>query len=194
MEGRAVALGAGTVLNALATGMGSAFAIDAETTATVELTDDGDVTGRVAEDDEADTELVDKAARERAVDPPDGTPRPVLLEAVQYRFGAHTTADDPDVYRDEDEVERWRERDPLGRFEAFLRDRGLLDDERLDAMDAEIADTLSAIVDRAEGYAPDPTDLFADVYAESTPNVDAQEEYFEALRDRHGDDALLDDG
>jgi shikimate kinase len=60
MEGRAVALGAGTVLNALATGTGSAFAIDAETTATVELTADCGVTGRVAEDDGADTELVER--------------------------------------------------------------------------------------------------------------------------------------
>jgi shikimate kinase len=60
MDGRAVALGAGTVLNALATGTGSAFAIDAETTATVELTDGGDVTGAVAGDPDADTSLVER--------------------------------------------------------------------------------------------------------------------------------------
>ena len=48
MEGRATAPGAGTVLNALANGSGSAFAIDARTTATVELDDSGTVTGEVA--------------------------------------------------------------------------------------------------------------------------------------------------
>ncbi|SFG11618.1 shikimate kinase [Halopelagius inordinatus] len=60
MHGRAVALGAGTVLNALATGVGSAFAIDAETTATVELDDSNAVTGEVAEDAAADTRLIER--------------------------------------------------------------------------------------------------------------------------------------
>jgi shikimate kinase len=60
MHGRAVALGAGTVLNALSTGVGSAFAIDVETTATVDLDDSGTVTGRIAEDDDADTRLIER--------------------------------------------------------------------------------------------------------------------------------------
>jgi shikimate kinase len=82
MRGRAVALGAGTVLNALATGTGSAFAIDAETTATVELSADdaggsvapagsddsgttttagaGSVTGEVAGAPDADTRLIER--------------------------------------------------------------------------------------------------------------------------------------
>jgi shikimate kinase len=59
-RGRAVALGAGTVLNALATGVGSAFALDAETTATVTLDDTDAVTGDVAEDPDADTRLVER--------------------------------------------------------------------------------------------------------------------------------------
>ncbi|OAQ54537.1 hypothetical protein HTG_03000 [Natrinema mahii] len=60
MDGRAVAPAAGTVLNALATGTGSAFAIDLETTASVELTGDGDVVGEVAGRPEADTTLVER--------------------------------------------------------------------------------------------------------------------------------------
>ena len=60
MRGRAAALGAGTVLNALATGVGSAFAIDAETTATVELDGSGSVTGSVAGADDADTRLIER--------------------------------------------------------------------------------------------------------------------------------------
>ncbi|MFB6224712.1 MAG: pyruvate dehydrogenase (acetyl-transferring) E1 component subunit alpha [Haloarcula sp.] len=132
-----------------------------------------------------------KAARERAVGVDGGDPEPILIEAVQYRFGAHTTADDPDVYRDEVEVERWRERDPLDRMEQFLRNCGLLDDEQIEAMDDAISERLGEIVDKAESHAADPTDLFADVYAESTQNIDEQREYFEALRERHGDEALL---
>ncbi|WP_276301386.1 shikimate kinase [Halorussus lipolyticus] len=60
MEGRASAPAAGTVLNALATGTGSAFAIDAETTATVELDDSGSLSGEVADEPEADTRLVER--------------------------------------------------------------------------------------------------------------------------------------
>jgi shikimate kinase len=61
MEGQAVAPAAGTVLNALANGTGSAFAIDEYTTATVELDHGADeVAGRVAEDPDADTELIER--------------------------------------------------------------------------------------------------------------------------------------
>ncbi|ELZ71761.1 shikimate kinase [Haloferax sp. Atlit-10N] len=60
MHGRATALGAGTVLNALATATGSAFAIDAETTASVELDDSGAVRGSIAEAPDADTRLIER--------------------------------------------------------------------------------------------------------------------------------------
>jgi len=60
MHGHAVAPGAGTVLNALATGVGSAFAIDADTEATVELDDSGTVDGKIADAPDADTRLVER--------------------------------------------------------------------------------------------------------------------------------------
>jgi shikimate kinase len=60
MEGRAEAPAAGTVLNALANGYGSAFAIDAYTTAEVTLSEAGSVTGEVAEDPDADTTLIER--------------------------------------------------------------------------------------------------------------------------------------
>jgi len=68
MDGVATAPGAGTVLNALATGQGSAFAIDVETTATVELSADAEtVTGSVADAPDADTRLIERCV-ERVVD------------------------------------------------------------------------------------------------------------------------------
>jgi len=85
MEGQAVAPAAGTVLNALATGTGSAFAIDEYTTASVELDPDAEtVTGSVAEDADADTELIERC-----------------VAAVTDRFGdgqggrVHTESDVP---------------------------------------------------------------------------------------------------
>ena len=67
MYGEAVALGAGTVLNALATGVGSAFAIDAETTARVELDDSGTVEGEIAGAPDGDTRLI-RGCVERVVE------------------------------------------------------------------------------------------------------------------------------
>jgi shikimate kinase len=67
MEGRASAPAAGTILNALATGIGGAFAIDRETTATVELTDGGDVTGEIVDVPGADTGLIERCV-ERVVE------------------------------------------------------------------------------------------------------------------------------
>ncbi|WP_434521604.1 shikimate kinase [Halorubrum sp. AS12] len=79
MEGRAAALGAGTVLNALATGTGAAFGIDVETRATVELDPAADdVAGEIAEDADADTDLIERCvalATERWGDGEGGTVR-----------------------------------------------------------------------------------------------------------------------
>ncbi|MEF8812923.1 MAG: thiamine pyrophosphate-dependent dehydrogenase E1 component subunit alpha [Halovenus sp.] len=144
---------------------------------------------------------VTEAARERATapdpEPPDPTvgraARPTLVEAVMYRLGAHTTVDDPGAYRDEAEVERWRAYDPLDRMESFLRERGLLDDERLSAMDTRIEENVATLIDEAESYEPDPVQMFANAYADQPPRLREQQAAFEALRERHGDDALLDD-
>ncbi|MBP2250722.1 shikimate kinase [Halarchaeum solikamskense] len=60
MDGSAEAPAAGTVLNALATGRGAAFAIDRYTRADVELGGGGAVTGAVAGEPDADTRLVER--------------------------------------------------------------------------------------------------------------------------------------
>ena len=140
------------------------------------------------------TYVATEAAREKALgrDGDGNGLRPTLVEAVQYRYGAHTTADDPNVYRDDAEVERWRQRDPIDRFETYLRDRDLIDDDRIEEIEHEIEETLATIVDRAGGVEADPSELFEHTYAEPTPRLEEQREYLAALRDSHGDDELLD--
>jgi pyruvate dehydrogenase E1 component alpha subunit len=54
---------------------------------------------------------------------------PVLIEALTYRLEDHTTSDDSTRYRDEEEVEKWKEKDPLKRFREYLKDHGIWDDE-----------------------------------------------------------------
>ena len=100
---------------------------------------------------------------------------PQLVEAHTYRMQAHTNADDATRYRDDAEVEAWRDRDPLLRIEAYLRGRGLLDDEQVAAY-AEAADAVAAHTREGlnRDVAPRPEDLFDFVYAERTPQLDEQ--------------------
>ncbi|MFJ2369736.1 pyruvate dehydrogenase (acetyl-transferring) E1 component subunit alpha [Microbacterium sp. NPDC087665] len=66
---------------------------------------------------------------------------PAYIEAVTYRMGPHTTADDPTRYRPEGELEAWRRRDPISRLEAHLRSAGELREEHL----AEIQSAADAV-------------------------------------------------
>jgi pyruvate dehydrogenase E1 component alpha subunit len=130
-------------------------------------------------------------AVERARDPEEGETRPTLIEAVTYRFGAHTTADDPTVYRDDAEVETWKQRDPLKRFEAFLRRTDRLDDERDAEIRADIEDYVAAIIDEASTVAADPESMFEHAYAELPPELQRQREGFLSMLSAYGDEAFL---
>lgn len=65
---------------------------------------------------------------------------PVLVEALTYRMGAHTTSDDPGRYRSDELTRQWAGRDPIERLQTHLLARGLVDRPWLEALDAELDD------------------------------------------------------
>ncbi len=109
---------------------------------------------------------------------------PAFIEAVTYRMGPHTTSDDPTRYRDKEEVESWRRRDPIARVEQLLRSRGEYDDAFAASVDAD-ADALAARVREAAMSARtrEPITVFDEVYAEPHSGIDEQREWFRAYLD-----------
>ncbi|SMF11047.1 pyruvate dehydrogenase E1 component alpha subunit [Cellulosimicrobium cellulans J34] len=121
---------------------------------------------------------------------------PTLIEAVTYRMGPHTTADDPKRYRDAAEVEEWTGRDPIARYEAYLRSVGVLDDAEA-ARVRGVADDAAAEL-RAGCVAladPPPLSLFDHVYAEPHHALERERaEYAHYLASFGDDDGPGDDG
>jgi 2-oxoisovalerate dehydrogenase E1 component alpha subunit len=109
---------------------------------------------------------------------------PAYIEAVTYRMGPHTTSDDPTRYRDKDELETWRGRDPLARVEAYLRGLGEFDDA-FAAQVAQDADELGAAVRAAclSMTSDEPLSILDDVYAEPHSGLDEQRTAFAAYLD-----------
>lgn len=98
-----------------------------------------------------------------------------LIEAVTYRLGDHTTADDARRYREEEEVEAWRRKDPMIRLRKYLEQRGLWDDATQQAAEAKAKKEVEEIVKRAEGIEP-PTrdDIFDWTFAELPEEIERQ--------------------
>lgn len=99
---------------------------------------------------------------------------PTLIEAVTYRLGVHTTADDPKKYRSDEEVECWKPKDPLIRFWKYVSGKGILSEKERDAMEEEIQADISAAVEKAESFEPDILEPFSHCFAEMTPELKRQ--------------------
>ena len=90
--------------------------------------------------------------------------RPVLIEAITYRFRGHSMAD-PESYRSKDEVAAWRERDPIPAFGRSLLAAGLLDEQGLAESDAKAMERVDAAVAFADQSPfPAPESLYDDIY------------------------------
>jgi pyruvate dehydrogenase E1 component alpha subunit len=93
------------------------------------------------------------------------TGRPAAIEARTYRFSGHGAADLFQPYRAKDEVERARHRDPIAALEHHLREGGVLDDAKVDAIHREAEGIVRDAAAFAEGSpVPAPAELYTHVY------------------------------
>ncbi len=92
---------------------------------------------------------------------------PSLIELRTYRYYSHTSDDDDRTYRSREEVQEWKDKDPIPRFETYLKGVELIDDSKI----AEMRDEITVLVTEAAKEAeaadfPDPADAMKHVYAE----------------------------
>lgn len=109
-----------------------------------------------------------KEARKKSLQ----TQSPILIEAMSYRSGHHSTSDDSSNYRSAEEMRKWRARDPVSRLQRWLITQGWWDEGR----EAELRGKMRREVIHAlegaakEGKAP-LDDMFSDVYDELPPHL-----------------------
>jgi len=104
---------------------------------------------------------------------------PVVIEALTYRMGAHTTSDDPTRYRSSADEDYWRERDPIARVETYLRGLGELPEDFEASVLAEAKEMGRTTREAVRSWETAPvSSMFDHVYAEPHPLVDAERAWF----------------
>ena len=118
-------------------------------------------------------------ATKKAVEKARAGDGPTMIEAVTYRMGPHSSSDDPTRYRKAEEVEFWRQRDPVERFRRYLDGKGVIDKASDAALRKAIDDSITEAVRYAEKVPAPPTEtVFTDVYADLPWHLREQMEEF----------------
>jgi pyruvate dehydrogenase E1 component alpha subunit len=133
--------------------------------------------------------LVSYAVTRRALEEARAGEGPTLIEALTYRMGAHTTADDPTKYRTDAEVEYWQQRDPISRYRIWLEGRGA-SAAFFAEVDEEASDVAADVRRRAlEITIPTREKIFAHVYSEPHPLMVEQAAWLDAFETSFDGDA-----
>jgi len=104
---------------------------------------------------------------------------PTLIEAVTYRRGPHSTADDPTRYRTNEELKEWEALDPIARFEKYCETEGALSPEFKEQCEQQGKEAASKLRAAIVGAGPlDAKLLFEHVYAERPPMLERQRQAY----------------
>lgn len=122
--------------------------------------------------DGQDVMAVHEAAREAVARGRAGQ-GPTLLEARTYRYEDHSEGLNRilrEPYRTEEEIDMWRERDPITLHTRHLVDQGIASANEIDSLEAEVSETIENALEFArQSPYPEPEDLFTDMYADPIP-------------------------
>ena len=100
---------------------------------------------------------------------------PYLIEAITYRMGAHSSSDDPRMYRSDEEVEHWRQRDPIEKFRKHLQESGFWTNEEQANLETRLnQEILDAVAEAEQAPFPPVESLFEDVFSEVLPHLAEQ--------------------
>jgi len=117
------------------------------------------------------------AVAKEAIDYARKESKPVLIEAVTYRKGAHTTSDDPTKYRTKEEECEWDKTDPVDRFRKYLITNNLWTLEEEEKLVPDYKKEIDRIFIEAENYgAYKVDDVFDNLYAEMPEDLKKQKE------------------
>lgn len=100
---------------------------------------------------------------------------PTLIEALTYRIGDHTTADDASRYRSADEVAAWKRKDPIERLVRYMGGRDLWNEAYGRATETQARERVEqAVRDFEATPPPEPNDMFRYTFEEMTAELSEQ--------------------
>ncbi|WP_246833703.1 thiamine pyrophosphate-dependent dehydrogenase E1 component subunit alpha [Texas Phoenix palm phytoplasma] len=110
---------------------------------------------------------------------------PGLIELVTYRMGAHTTNDNPSLYRSKEEELEWEAKDPIIRFQKYLLNKNILTKELIENIQKETEQFVSQIHSKIISYGNKvkPIEIFQHMYHEMTPQLKEQLKEHESFLD-----------
>ncbi|KAL4709752.1 hypothetical protein ACJJTC_005555 [Scirpophaga incertulas] len=120
--------------------------------------------------------------------------RPVLIEAMSYRVGHHSTSDDSTAYRSIEEIEKWSQGEsPINKFKLYLQQKGYWDEDSDKALQKESRDLVLRTMQEAEKKKlPHWKEMLEDVYSEMTPRLQKQANEMEEHLKNYGEHYPLD--
>lgn len=123
------------------------------------------------------------SATKEAIDRARNGGGPTLIEAYTYRLGSHTTSDDPTLYRENEEVEQWKKKDPILRFKKYLLSKNLITEEWDDNLKEELEKIVTTTFEEIENKSDtEIDDIFKYHYEKMPPQLEEQlKEYKEFL-------------
>lgn len=103
---------------------------------------------------------------------------PTLVEALTYRLSMHTTADDPTRYRSQEELDEWKEKDPLKRFRIYLKDKGIWTERWQEELEKKAKKKIDEAVKAAESIEEHSVEeMFDHMFSEMPKDMRDQMEY-----------------